>query len=72
LLYFNTSYLDLSLDGHVLYDKNDFLRARFNKIRDLIKQAELSRKRLKGNFVWKFKNQPKSGWELTWEGYREF
>lgn len=69
--HFPSLYLDLGLDGHVLYDKNDFLRTRFKKIKELIKQAELSRQRINGNFVWKFKNQPKSGWELTWEGYRE-
>ena len=70
--HFPSLYLDLDLDGHVLYDRNDFLRARFNKIKNLIKQAELSRKRLNENIVWKFKNKPKSGWELTWDGYCEF
>jgi len=70
--HFPSLYLDLGLDGHVLYDQNDFLKVRFEKIKELIRQAGLSRKRFNSNFVWKFKKQPKSGWELTWEDYREF
>ncbi|UCE05779.1 MAG: hypothetical protein JSW07_19645 [bacterium] len=60
------------MDGHIIYDRNDFLKARFKKIRELIEQAGLSRRRFNDNFIRKFKKQPKFGWELTWEDYREF
>lgn len=70
--YFPSLYLDLGLDGQILYDPNDFLKVRFEKIRELIEQAGLLRRRVDGNFIWEFKKQPKAGWELTWEGYREF
>jgi predicted nucleotidyltransferase len=70
--HFPSLYLDLGLDGQVLYDTNDFLKQRFEKIRELIEQAGLLRRRVDGNFFWEFKKQPNSNWELTWEGYREF
>lgn len=70
--HFPSLYLDLGLDGIIVYDSNNLLGSHFQKIRDLINQAGLSRRRLNGAFTWEFKKQPEYGWELTWEGYREF
>jgi len=70
--HFPSLYLDLGLDGYVLYDQNDFLKTRFKKIKKLIEHAGLTRRRCNGNFLWEFKKQPQYGWELTWEGYHEF
>jgi len=63
-------FLDLGLDGIILFDKNDFFKKLQVKIRDIIRQAGLQRKRDNGEFYWEWQTPPKKGWEITWSGYR--
>lgn len=64
-------YLDLGLDGRVLYDSDGFLSERLAHIRQIIRQAGLRRVRRDGDFAWRWRKPPRRGWEITWEGYRE-
>jgi hypothetical protein len=40
------------------------------KIRNIIEQAGLRRKKGNGEFCWKWETPPEKGWEITWSGYR--
>jgi predicted nucleotidyltransferase len=64
-------FLDLGLDGIILFDRNDFFKNLQMKIREIIHQAGLERKKDDGDFYWEWRNPPKKGWEITWSGYRE-
>lgn len=63
-------FLDIGIDGIILYDRNDFFKNLQIKIRDIIHQTGLQRKRDNGEFYWEWQTPPKKGWEITWSGYR--
>ncbi|MGQ9631113.1 MAG: nucleotidyltransferase domain-containing protein [bacterium] len=63
-------FLDIGLDGKLLYD-DGFFANRLRRIRDIIESAGLKRV-LEGNdYHWEWKNYPKKGWAIDWEGYHE-
>lgn len=64
-------FLDLGLDGIILFDRGNFFRKLQKKIRDIIRQAGLQRKSDDEEYYWEWQNPPKKGWEITWDGYRE-
>ncbi len=68
---FPSLYLDLALDGIVLYDTDNYMTKRLQRIQEITKQAGLERKKFDHQFSWEWKNQPKGRWEITWEGYHE-
>jgi len=68
---FPSFYLDLALDGKVLYDKQGYISGKLQRIQDIIKQAGLGRTKYDHQFGWEWKQQPRGRWELTWEGYHE-
>jgi len=67
---FPSLFLDIGLDGIILFDKEDFFKHLQIKIKEIIHQAGLKRKRRNGEFSWEWKNPPRKGWEITWRGYR--
>ena len=69
--HFPPLYLDLGLDGRVLYDPEEYMTARLAHIRQIIEEAGLRRERCDGDFVWLWKRPPRRHWILDWEGYRE-
>jgi len=58
-------YLDLALDGIILYD-NGFMTERLEEIRQLLKEKGLRRIKLKGELLWEWEKQPPKNWELKW------
>jgi hypothetical protein len=68
---FPSLFLDLALDGIILFDKDDFFKKLKNRVRQIIQQAGLQRKMEKGKIYWAWQNPPQKGWEITWSGYRE-
>lgn len=68
---FPSLFLDIGLDGIILFDKDEFFKHLQIKIKEIIHQAGLKRKRRNGEFSWEWKNPPQKGWEITWRGYRE-
>ena len=64
-------YLDLALDGRVLYDTGFFCE-RQAVLRRLIEQAGLRRVVRGGEFCWEWETPPRQGWRLDWDGYRAF
>lgn len=60
-------YLDIALDGKVLYDPRGFAIAKLGYLRELIERAGLSRERTAAGDIWRWREQPKEEWELAWE-----
>jgi hypothetical protein len=62
---------DVCLDGICLYGEAYFdpYRRRALAAKD---QAGLHRKRIGGEWVWRFPKVPAHSWEITWQGYREY
>lgn len=69
--YFPSLYLDIALDGKILFDKDRFMEERFKKIREIIKNSTLSRVKQGEEFFWRWKSPKRPGWELGWGGVVE-
>ena len=68
---FPSLFLDLGLDGVILFDREEFFKHLQIRIKEIIHQAGLQRKKSNGELYWTWKNPPQKGWEITWSGYRE-
>lgn len=68
---FPSFFLDLSLDGIILFDRDRFFENLQKKIGEIISQAGLRRRTDNGEYYWEWESPPKGGWEITWSGYRE-
>ncbi len=68
--HFPSLFLDLGVDGIILFDRGDFFKNLQVKIKKIIEQAGLQRKRWNGEFYWEWQTPPQKGWEITWDGYR--
>jgi len=68
--HFPSFFLDLGVDGIILFDRGHFFKNLQVEIREIIKKAGLQRKRWDGEFYWEWQTPPQRGWEITWDGYR--
>lgn len=64
-------FLDLAIDGIILFDKDNFFSQLQIRIKEIIQQAGLKRKKIDEEFYWTWENPPQKGWEINWSGYRE-
>ena len=70
--YFPSLYLDIGLDGIVLYDRGGYIAAKLKRLREIIAQAGLVRLRLdQNNMFWNWNRKVTRPWEITWEGFHE-
>jgi predicted nucleotidyltransferase len=60
-------YLDIALDGRILYDPTGYASLRLAHLRRLIDAAGLYRERTPAGDMWKWKKQPQGPWVMTWE-----
>jgi len=60
-------FLDIALDGVVLYDTEGYVAARLASLRRLIEQRGLRRERLRRDLVWRWQRFPGFDWSLAWE-----
>lgn len=65
---FPSYYLDIGIDGIILYEKNHYLTDKLNCIKELIQSSGLRRKRINGSFIWQWTNPPASTWKIDWSG----
>ncbi len=65
--YLASLYLDVALDGQILYDPREYARQRLASLRQLISKAGLYRERTEAGDVWQWQEQPVGPWELEWE-----
>lgn len=65
-------YLDLSVDGIVLYDPEKYMTAKLEEIRGIIRLAGLWRSRRNDGFIWKWRRRPQGRWCIDWSGVHGF
>ncbi|HEC35029.1 MAG TPA: nucleotidyltransferase domain-containing protein [Anaerolineae bacterium] len=63
-------YLDIALDGIVLYDPDDYMTRRLAGLRRLIEERGLYRERVRDGLVWRWERFPGFDWALEWEAAR--
>jgi len=59
-------YLDIALDGKILYDPRGFIAAKLNYLRGLIERIGLVREHTAAGDIWRWRQQPTEEWELAW------
>ena len=69
---FPSYYLDLALDGVILYDREDYMRQKLTRIHELMQAAGLKRRRTDYGFSWEWQKPPKGHWRLDWSGIYGF
>ncbi|TAK34941.1 MAG: nucleotidyltransferase domain-containing protein [Chloroflexota bacterium] len=60
-------YLDIALDGWVLYDPHQYAAKRLAMLQRLIERLGLYRERTEDGDVWQWREEPSGPWELEWE-----
>ena len=60
-------YLDIALDGQVLYDPQGYATVRLARLRRLMQRQGLYRERRPAGDLWRWCRPPPRPWRLTWE-----
>ncbi len=68
--YLPALFLDVALDGVILYDSRDYMAKRLAGLRRLIREQGLRRVRMGRDLVWHWERPPGSDWSLDWKGAR--
>lgn len=61
-------FLDIALDGIILYDVDNYMSGRLTRLRELIREAGLYREQRGRDLIWQWREFPGLGCQLTWEG----
>lgn len=61
-------YLDLAVDGIVLYDPEGYMNGKLQEIRALITAAGLRRVRRGDALIWRWRRAPEGRWRIGWSG----
>jgi predicted nucleotidyltransferase len=60
-------YLEIALDGLILYDTQDYAGELLKKLRRLIRAKDLRREKRGTDFIWQWGTFPGFGWSLCWK-----
>jgi uncharacterized protein len=60
-------YLDIALDGQVLYDPVGYAAKRLATLRRLVEEAGLYREHTPAGDIWRWKEPPPGPWVMSWE-----
>lgn len=61
-------YLDIALDGVVLYDTGGYIAQRLAYLRDLLARRGLQRTQAGPELTWRWRQPPELTWALEWDG----
>jgi hypothetical protein len=61
-------YLDIALDGILLYDPQGYAALRLSRLRRLIETHGLHREADRRDLAWRWQQFPGFNWSLEWEG----
>jgi len=61
-------YLDLAVDGIILYDPGGYMQGKLHEIRGIIERAGLRRGRGEGALIWRWRKRPQGRWRIGWSG----
>lgn len=64
---FPSLYLDIALDGVILYDPNQYAFRKLDLLKKIIAQKGLQRTQVNDDFVWLWQQFPGFNWSLEWE-----
>ncbi|MBI2875331.1 MAG: nucleotidyltransferase domain-containing protein [Candidatus Tectomicrobia bacterium] len=59
-------YLDIALDGQILYDPRGYATERLSMLRHLIDRMGLYRERTEAGDLWRWRKEPHGPWALEW------
>jgi hypothetical protein len=65
--YLSPLYLDIALDGKVLYDPHGYAAERLAALHHLINEAGLYREHTEAGDFWRWKKPPGGSWSLEWK-----
>lgn len=60
-------YLDIALDGQILYDPSRYLARKLAELRRIIDKAGLYRERTPAGDIWNWRVPPPTRWSIDWE-----
>lgn len=60
-------YLEIALDGLILYDPQEYAAVQLQKLRRLIQAKDLRREKRGCDFIWQWGTFPGFGWSLSWK-----
>lgn len=60
-------YLDIALDGQILYDPQGYAADRLAEVQHLLAEAGLYREQTEAGDLWKWKKEPAQPWSLEWK-----
>lgn len=60
-------FLDIALDGIVLYDVDGYATRRLAGLKQLLEKRGLYRQRVQDDLVWRWERFPGFDWSLEWE-----
>ena len=64
--YLTSLFLDVALDGIILYDSQSYMAERLARLRRLIQERGLQRRQMGRDLVWDWQHFPGLGWSLDW------
>lgn len=59
-------YLDVALDGKVLYDSHGYAAGKLAFLRGLMERLGLYREQTSSGDIWRWRKEPSSPWRLAW------
>ncbi len=60
-------YLDIALDGIVLYDPHRYMQERLTYLQTLIRKKGLRREKIEESFAWQWDKFPGFNWSIEWD-----
>lgn len=60
-------YLDIALDGKILFDPQGYAHRRLAVLQRLMEETGLYRKKSSGGEVWRWRQKPRQPWALEWK-----
>jgi predicted nucleotidyltransferase len=60
-------YLEIALDGLILYDPQEYAKIQLRKLCRLIQAKDLRREKRGNDFIWQWGTFPGFGWSLSWK-----
>jgi len=65
--YLPSLFLDIALDGIILYDSDGYIADRLSHVQRLIQRYGLQRKQSGTELIWRWQSFPGFDWSLEWE-----
>jgi len=60
-------YLDIALDGQILWDRAGYAAGRLAELRRIMDRSGLYRERTPAGDIWKWRVPPRQPWSIEWE-----